>query len=55
MTELYNIDNMKVNMERNFDNHVFQTIKTGIGCPAKVAWSKISYKNFCKLSKLAKS
>ena len=55
MTEPYNIVNMKVNLERNFDNHVFQTIKTAIGYPTKVAWGKISYKNFCKFSKLAKS
>ena len=52
---------MKVNLDKNFDKDMFDTIKTAILCiftrktPPKLALGKISYVNFCKLAQITKA
>ena len=45
---------MRVELDKNLDNDLFHTIKTAIGYPPELAWNKISYVNFCKLTQITK-
>ena len=45
---------MRVDQEKNLDKGVFYVIKTTIGYPPELAWKKIIYVNFCKLTQIAK-
>ena len=43
---------MRVDLGKNLDKYVFNTIKTAIGYPPKSALGKISYVNWHKLQKI---
>ena len=45
---------MRVDMEKNVNKDVFRIIKTAISYPPKLARSKTSYANFCKLTQITK-
>ena len=42
------------NQEKTLYKDVSNTIKTAIGYPPKLALDKISYVNFCKLTRITK-
>ena len=45
---------MRVELDKKLDKDVFHNIKTAIGYPPELAWNKISYVNFCKLTQITK-
>ena len=46
--------NRGVDLGKNLDKDVFDTIKTAIGYLPKSAWNKISYVNIFKLAQITK-
>ena len=46
---------MRVNLDKNLDKDVSQTIKTEIGNPPKLPRNKVRYVNFCKLTQITKT
>ena len=46
---------MRVDLDKNFDKDVFNTIKTAISYPQKAASGKISYVIICKLTQVTKN
>ena len=45
---------MGVDLDKNLDKDVYNTIKTASGYPPELAWDKISYVNVCKLIQIMK-
>ena len=45
---------MRDDLDKNLDNDVYNTIKTTIRYPSKLALGKISYVDFCKLEQITK-
>ena len=54
MIESYSIVNMRVDLDKNLDKDVCHTIKMEIGYPPELAWNRISYVNFFKLTQITK-
>ena len=45
---------MRVELDKNLDKDMFHTIQTAISYPPELAWKKISYMYFCKLTQVTK-